>query len=181
MCLAERALMWLTTGDVMSKSMLAEIDRLRQMTVGELRVKWRELYREESRSRNRDFLWRRLAWRVQELALGGLSDRAKARIAELAPPDLEFTRARVPADFKVPEAPVATPPPKTTRDARLPVPGTVITRTWHGRDLRLTVLADGYELDGTRYGSLSEAARAATGAHWNGKLFWGVVQRNRKK
>lgn len=71
--------------------------------------------------------------------------------------------------------------PKTVRDLRLPTAGTVITRTWRGRDLRLVVLEDGFELDGVRYGSLSEAARAVTGAHWNGKLFWGLTQRTRKK
>jgi hypothetical protein len=54
------------------------------MKVAQLRVRWRELFGEDSRSNNRDFLWRRLAWRVQELAYGGLSERAKARLAELS-------------------------------------------------------------------------------------------------
>ena len=52
----------------MYKTTLGELGALRQMTVAELRVRWRELYGEDSRSRNKDFLWRRLAWRVQELA-----------------------------------------------------------------------------------------------------------------
>src|SRR5512136_1214484 len=113
------------------------------MTVGELRARWVELYGEESRSRNRDYLWRRLAWRVQELAHGGLSDAAKAKIAELAP--TTFSRARVPDGFQ-PLATDAAPverPPRTTRDPRLPSPGTVITRRWRGRELRLFVLDDG--------------------------------------
>jgi hypothetical protein len=161
--------------------MLAEIARLRTLSVGQLRDEWFRLYGQATASRNRDFLFRRCAYRVQELAYGGLSDRAKQRLAELAPTDLEFTRARVPTGFDPPVAPVATPPPKTKRDLRLPTPGTVISRQWHGRELRLAVLADGFEMDGVRYGSLSEAARAATGAHWNGRLFWGLTQRNRKK
>ncbi len=165
----------------MDKSMLGEINRLRQMTVGELREEWLRLYGEPSRSRNRDFLWRRLAWRVQELAVGGLSDAAKGRIVELAP--ATFTRTQVRRGFQLPDGDAGPPPakPKTFRDARLPSPGTVIVRRWRGRDLRLVVLQDGFELDGVRYGSLSEAARAATGSHWNGRLFWGVTQRSRRK
>jgi len=161
-------------------SMLREIQRLRAMTVAQLQVRWRELYGEESRSRNRDFLWRRLAWRVQELQLGGLSDRARARINELAPD--AFIRAQVPRGAVSETIPIqdVTSRPKTVRDARLPSVGTIIARRWRGKELRLHVLQDGYELDGVRYASLSEAARAVTGAHWNGKLFWGLAQRKRR-
>ena len=164
----------------MEASMLREIQRLRAMTVAQLQVRWRELYGEESRSRNRDFLWRRLAWRVQELQLGGLSDRARARINELAPD--AFIRAQVPRGAVSETIPIqdVTSRPKTVRDARLPSVGTIIARRWRGKELRLHVLQDGYELDGVRYASLSEAARAVTGAHWNGKLFWGLAQRKRR-
>ena len=165
----------------MEKTMLHEINRLRSMTVAELQVRWRELCGEPSSSRNRDFLWKRLAWRVQELAHGGLSDRARNRIAELAPAD--FVRAvtpRIPAPVDLPVADAAPPRPRTVRDVRLPSAGTVITRKWRGRELRLLVLDGGFELDGVRYGSMTEAAQAATGSHWNGRLFWGVTQRKRR-
>jgi len=77
----------------MKKSMLREIHAIQQMSVGELRDKWRQLYDgEESRSRNRAYLVKRLCWRLQELEYGGLSDRAKAKIEELAPDG--FVRAR---------------------------------------------------------------------------------------
>src|SRR5882672_211852 len=74
----------------------AQILALEKMTVGQLREKWRELYGgEETRSFNRLYLWRRLAWRVQELAYGGLSERAKSRIAELnKDDDLRFLPPR---------------------------------------------------------------------------------------
>ena len=61
----------------MDTSMLGRINALRRMTVGELRDEWFRLYGEPTRSRNRDYLFRRLAWRVQELQHGGLSDRAR--------------------------------------------------------------------------------------------------------
>lgn len=159
--------------------MLNEIQRLRSMTVSELREQWLRLYGEPSRSRNRDYLWRRLAWRVQEQQLGGLSDRAKTRIEELAPDG--FMRARTPV-MELPEtpAPEPDPAPRSKRDLRLPAVGTIISRTYRDRELRLLVLDDGFELDGTRYDSLSEAARAVTGSHWNGPLFFGLRQRKRQ-
>jgi hypothetical protein len=165
---------------VVNKSMLAEIQRLRGLSVTELQVEWQRLYAEPSRSRNKEFLFRRLAWRCQELQYGGLSDRAKAMLIELAPDG--FTRGRTPTTAGVPrdETPDSVARPRTIRDIRLPSPGTVISRQYRGRELRLLVLDDGFELEGVRYGSLSEAARVVTGQHWNGRLFWGLTQRRRK-
>lgn len=161
--------------------MLREISRLRELSVADLRAEWLRLYGEPSRSRNRDYLWRRLAWRVQELADGGLSDSARARVVELA--RTGFCRARTPAEIDGPlqDGPgteVTTPLPPW-RGQRLPPPGTVIVRNYKGKELRLVVLTDGCELDGIRYGSLSEAARAITGSKWNGRLFWGLSKRKR--
>lgn len=164
----------------MADSVITQIRALKMMSVGQLRGEWLRLYGEPTSSRNRDYLWRRLAWRVQELAHGGLSDRAKARIEELAPDG--FQRAVTPRTPVAVESPNVAPPPrpKPVRDIRLPSPGTVITRTWRGRDLRLLVLDDGFELDGVRYASLSEAARAVTGQRWNGPLYWGLRERKRR-
>jgi hypothetical protein len=74
-----------------------------------------------------------------------------------------------------------TTPRPTRRKPDLPAAGTVITRRWRGRDLEMRVLEDGFELDGLVHKTLSAAAKAVTGAHWNGKLFWGLVGRKRKK
>ena len=162
----------------MTRSMLITINELRQMTVAELRSEWLRLYGEPSRSRNREYLFRRLAWRVQELAYGGLSARAKARIAELAPES--FARARTPLMANdTPAAASDVASPRSPRYPRLPSPGTVLVREYRDRELRLTVLESGFELDGTVYGSLSEAARAVTGSKWNGRLFWGLTKRKR--
>ena len=163
----------------MSESIVHQIQALQRMTVGQLRVEWQRLYGEPTRSRNRVYLWRRLAWRVQELQLGGLSDDAKARIVALAP--ATFVRSQIPPGFE--PGPTATPrPPGPTarRDPRLPAPGSTITREYRGQTLRLQVLDDGFELDGVHYDSLSEAARVVTGQRWNGPLFWGLTKRNRK-
>lgn len=163
----------------MSQSVIAQIRELQQMTVRELRAKWAELFPgEQARSRNRVYLWRRLSWRLQEIELGGISERARGRAVELAAD--ASVRVRPPRGFD-PAAlvPMGSGKLKTKRDPRLPRPGTVITRAYRGRELRLTVRDDDFELDGRLYGSLSEAARAATGQRWNGPLFWRLSKRSR--
>ncbi|MBZ5640607.1 MAG: DUF2924 domain-containing protein [Acidobacteriia bacterium] len=165
----------------MQGGVIAQIEAFRKMTVADLRREWERLHGEPTRSRNREYLWRRLAWRVQELAHGGLSDTAKARVAELAPQ--AFARAPVPGGFQPPPvqpAPVEEPS-RTVRDPRLPSPGTVITRRYHGREIRVVVTEDGFEWDGRQFGSLTEVARAVTGQHWNGRLFFGLTERKRRK
>ncbi len=150
-------------------SVTAQIEALRSMTVGQLRLKWRELYGEETRSGNRDYLWRRLAWRVQELAYGGLSERAQVRIKELG----DDLRMLPPRRWQ----PAAQPPPAgRVRDRRIPQPGVVLSRRYHGQEIRVTVLEDGFEWNGRRFKSLSALARQVTGQRWNGLLFFGLTK-----
>jgi hypothetical protein len=163
-------------------SVLAQINELRGMKVAELRLKWVELFGEASRSNNRDFLWRRLAWRVQELAFGGLSERAKARLAELSKEvDLRFLPPR--GWKEALEAATAARPamaPGPVRDPRLPKPGTVLSRPYRGHDIRVSVLEKGFEHAGRPYRSLSAIAREVTGQRRNGLLFFGLTKRDRK-
>lgn len=165
-------------------SPIAEIQALRRMTVAELRVRWVEICGSEPRSRNRDYLWRRLAWKVQERAYGGLSEAARARLAELGSEvSLGDLRVRPPKGFDpdaVADAADGATPVRPIRDPRLPRPGTVLVRPYRGRELRVLVTEDGFEWDGRRFGSLTETARAITGQHWNGRLFFGMTPRSRK-
>ena len=164
----------------METTLLRELQRIQRLSVNELQAEWSRLYNGEAcRSRNRTFLVKRLCWRVQELVHGGLSGAAKARIDELCP--ATFTRTRTPREG-LDAAVVANKESaaRSKRDPRLPSPSTVITRTYRGRELRLLVLEDGFELDGVHYRSLSEAARAVTGSRWNGRLFFGLTERKRR-
>lgn len=158
----------------------AKIVALQKMTVAQLREKWKELYSgEETRSFNRVYLWRRLAWRVQELAYGGLSKRANARIVEInRDDDLRFLPPRTwnPESFAA-LAPALRHNTRPVRDARLPAPDSVITREYHGQHLRVTVLDKGFEWEGRPYRSLSAIAREVTGQQWNGLLFFGLTGR----
>ncbi len=167
----------------MPDTVTAQILALQKMTVRELKVKWRELYGEDTRSCNRQYLWRRLAWRVQELAYGGLSERANARIAELNQDDdlrmLPPRRWQPPCNGNgnQPEPQEARRP---LRDPRLPRPGSTLTRRYRGHEIRVTVLEEGFEYEGHHYGSLSALAREITGQRWNGLLFFGLTKRERK-
>ena len=64
--------------------MRKEIEDLSRMTVSQLREKYLEVFGDESRSTHRQFLFRRIAWRIQALAEGGLSERARRRALEIA-------------------------------------------------------------------------------------------------
>jgi hypothetical protein len=160
-------------------SVIAQIEALKGMTVSQLRLKWRELYGDDTRSCNRVYLWRRLAWRVQELAYGGLSERAKARLAELNRDDdlrmlpprgwknaLEAVTARASNAYCGP-----------VKDPRLPKPGAVLSRQYRGHDIQVTVSDKGFDWEGRPYRSLSAVAHAVTGQKWNGLLFFGLTNR----
>jgi len=154
------------------KRELAALDR---MTVDELRVKHRLVFGEENRSRHRDYLRKRIAWRLQALAEGGLSERARQRALEIAN-DADL-RIRMPV---APQMPPAAPERtkvhvfREGRDARLPIPGTTLTRVYRGETIRVTVLEDGFEYEGERYRSLTAVAKKVTGSHWNGIHFFGI-------
>ena len=164
----------------MERTMAARIRELRGMSVGELAARYREVFGEETRSRNKDWLWKRVAWRMQALEEGDLSDRARRRAAELAR-DADV-RVRPPRDVfekrgaagRTRTEPAAFAP---HRDVRLPLPGTTLTREYKGRVLRVTVLDGGFEFEGRVYRSLSAVAKEVTGSQWNGFLFFGLIGR----
>ena len=163
----------------MDAELLAEIDDLRQMTVGTLRTKHREVFGEESRSSNKQFLFRRIAWRLQARVEGDLAERTRRRALELA--DDADLRIRAPEGFFVEPGPSCAPRPPDRagagRDRRLPAPGTLVTRQYENRRIVVKVLEDGFEYQSQRYRSLSAIAREVTGTRWNGLLFFGLAER----
>ena len=157
----------------MNPSIASEIERLGELKTAALRTRYREILGEESRSSNRQLLLRRIAWRLQARAEGDLSERARQRALEIAD-DAEL-RQRAPNDFlteSVPPLAAASPHRKTPhRDARLPVPGTVLPRQYENRRIVVTVLEDAFEYQSRRYRSLSAVAREVTGTRWKRKNF----------
>lgn len=148
----------------------ADLAALGSLTVAGLARKYEELFGTPSRSRNKEYLRKRLAFRIQELAEGGLSPKALARIEELnrnAPPLGSRAAAKA---ARAPEP--GTQDPAPSRDPRLPAPGTVLTRLHGKTEHRVGVLDVGFEYEGKPYRSLSMIAREITGTSWNGFLFF---------
>ncbi len=149
-----------------------EIDGLRHQTVGQLKVKYRAVFGQESRSNHKQFLVRRIAWRLQANAEGDLSERAGQRALALAQ-DAEL-RIRAPESF-VKELSGATGKRRSDpRDPRLPAPGTWLNRQFQGQAVAVEVLEKGFRYQESVYKSLSAVARHVTGTQWNGFLFFGL-------
>jgi hypothetical protein len=154
----------------MTPDLYREIEALRREKTKALKVRYRELFGESSPSSNHAHLFRRIAWRLQALAEGELSERARERAAELAS-DVDV-RLRPPRQFwrEIGEKRATHP----GRDPRLPGPGTVLERRYQARIICVKVLPDGFEYDGKQYASLSAIASVVTGMRWNGFSFFGL-------
>jgi len=153
-------------------SMWHEIDRLRHQTVGQLKVKYREVFGLESRSNHKQFLVRRIAWRLQANAEGDLSERARQRALALAQ-DAEL-RIRAPESFLKECSGGTGKWRRDTRDSRLPAPGTCLTRQYQGQAIVVEVLEKGFCYQERVYQSLSAVARHVTGTQWNGFSFFAL-------
>lgn len=131
-------------------SIRVELARLQIMELDELKEKWRELYGKEAPDCGKVLLRRQLAFRIQELRYGGISETTQAALIEIGNT------------------------PKVKPNAGGVIPGTKFEREWKGKLFIVTANDDGFELNGKNYKSLSGAAAAITGTQWNGKKFFGV-------
>lgn len=157
-----------------TESIDAAVTALTRMSVGQLKARYAEVFGEESRSGNGAYMRKKIAWRIQSLAEGSLSERARARAAELArDADIRTTLPRPPKALAT-SVPVVLAAPRITAHDRLPIPGTVLTRAYRGQRIEVKVLAQGFDYQGQVYRSLSAVAKAITGSHWNGLLFFGL-------
>jgi len=157
-----------------------EVAALKRMTAGQLREKYREVFGEETRARHKAFLIKRIIWRMQALAEGDLSERARRRAEELAnDADLRLgpPKAKPSSSGSAGHAAMATV--RLSGDPRLPMPGAVLTREYKGETVEVVVLPKGFQYAGKVYRSLSAVAKAITGTHWNGYHFFGLTKREK--
>jgi hypothetical protein len=147
-----------------------EVATLERLTVGQLRQRFAELFGETTLASNRAWLVKRIAWRLQALAEGDLSECARRRAAELArDADLRLNAPRRQTTTAPPPEPVTVPTPV---DPRLPPPGTILTRPYKGQLVQVQVLTDGFAYAGRVFPSLSAVAKVITGSHCNGFHFF---------
>ena len=136
--------------------------------------RYQKVFGERTTTAHKQHLVRRIAWRLQVLAEGDLSERAHRRALKIA--DDRDLRVNVPASaMKLGRVAVKRKPIQP--DLRRPLPGSVLSRAFRGQTIEVQVLEDGFEYQGQRYGSLSAVARAATGTRWNGLTFFGLGKR----
>jgi hypothetical protein len=161
----------------MQKTISVQINELRDMSVGALRERYEELFKETPGSRNKQNLIKRIAYRLQEQLEGSLSERARKRAAELA--DEAHIRVRSQPGVQGEDTPVAVPA-QVKRDSRLPPAGTVLVREFGGKRHEVTVREQDVLYAGKNYRSLSSVARAITGTPWNGFRFFSLTREETK-
>ncbi len=154
-----------------------QLATLQRLSVKELHERYAEAFGEGTNTNNRAWLIKRIAWRLQAMAEGGLSERARRRAEELAND----------ADLRLSPPKIQTMPKQTTgrtastilaekSDDRLPLPGTIITREYKGQTIQVRVLPQGFEYAGEVYKSLSAVAKVVTGSHVNGYAFFRLAK-----
>jgi hypothetical protein len=147
----------LTVAAIPPTDVLRQVALLREASAAELKLRWGELFGTEPPPFSRSFLQSRLAYRIQELAHGGLKPEIVARLESLGErlDGGNVTLRRIRADDR-------------------PLAGTKLIRAHQGVEHVVTVLDDGFDYEGRPYQSLSAIARAITGTRWNGWVFFGL-------
>jgi hypothetical protein len=139
-----------------TEPVLAQLAALKSTPTPALKARWRELFKSEPPPYNRRFLEHRLAYRIQELAYGGLSSTAEKRLKALA---IDTVSKKAKGAPKPLDRPIA---------------GTQLIRHWQGVEHHVTVRETDFEYQGRPYQSLSAVARTITGTRWNGLVFFGL-------
>ena len=149
----------------MENLILSRILALKTASLAELQKEYGALYGDKKAlSSNKTYLWQRIAYRIQEIEYGGLPKEAKNKVKKLAQEyDPINNKALRPANGAENRC--------VSRDRRLPLPGTIITKNYKGTDIRVKILEKSFEYNGKVYRSLTSIAKEVTGSHWNGYLF----------
>ena len=151
----------------MTQSVLKQVAELPELNSEQLKERWRALFGSEPPAYNKPYLIKRLAYRIQELAFGGLSEAAQAQLHDAL------------GDEDGNDLPGRKKPRRGTPG--MPVLGTRLVREYRGERHEVTVVSGGFEFEGRKYRSLSAITKAITGAHWNGPGFFGLRQRLKKE
>jgi hypothetical protein len=161
----------------MEADIINQIEGLRRVKVRELRDRYKEIFGEESRSNHKEFLFRRIAWRLQALAEGDLSERARQRAVEIAQ-DADLRICGPKPEGTSPDGIGGRQSPSS--DRRVPLVGTLLIRHYKNRKITVQVLDGGFQYEDRFYKSLSAIAREVTGTQWNGYLFFGLKARTKR-
>jgi len=156
----------------MAETNLSEIMELKEKPLAELKAKYEELFSDQKApSNNKVFIWRKIAYRLQELEYGGISTETQTKIQQLIQQYDPINNKALRPDAAIENR---TKKQDLSRDKRLPVPGTVIIKEYKGIKLEVKILESGFEYHNKIYRSLTAIAKEVTRAHWNGYLFFNL-------
>jgi hypothetical protein len=149
---------------------------LAKLSAPELRSRYGELFNEVTRVRNKDWLTKKILWRLQTNSEGDISERARQRALEIAnDSDLRMS----PPKTSVPLSSITSVMQHRT-DSRLPPPGNTIVKHYKGETHEVIVLEHGFEYLGDTFRSLSAVAEKISGSHCSGNLFFGLKAKRAK-
>ena len=158
-----------------------EVALLHRMTVGQLREKYQETWGEPTNTRNKQWLVKRITWKMQANIEGDISERARRRAAELARgTDIRTTAPKATKPITKPVGNTVTGFVQPEEDNRLPPPKSVLERVYKGEKILVLVLENGFEYEGAIYKTLSAVAKKITGQHCNGYHFFNLNKKGGK-
>jgi hypothetical protein len=162
--------------DNTDSELLAEIEKLKLMTVPQLKARHAEVIGNPARTDHPQLLIRQIAYRLQEQVYGGLPEEVRQYAIAIAKtlPARKRLSCKAPADST--ERRSTTAKLITSHDSRLPMPGSFLVKEHRGNRIVVRVLDNGFEYDGRKFSSLSAVAQAVTGTKWNGFLFFGLAK-----
>ena len=153
------------------KPLIERILALKEASLEALQAQYCALFGKESPcSNNKLFIWRRIAYRLQEEAYGPLTAVAQERVGELIKMYDPINNSSLRAE----DAPVPGKKKTLSRDRRLPIPGAIIRKSYKGTTVEVKTLEKGFEYNDKIYRTLSAVAKAITGDHWNGYKFFTI-------
>jgi hypothetical protein len=156
------------TGNDRQSTVLRQVAGLETLSMEQLREQWRTLFGSEPPAYSSSFIKKRLAYRLQEIAFGGLSEEAKEKmktiLEENGYDELGGKRVK-----------------KSSIKSNLPIIGTRLIREWNDKRYEVTVVKEGFEFAGRKYRSLTAITKAITGTHWNGPAFFGLRSSGKSK
>ena len=143
-------------------SVAAQVAALHQMPMVDLWKLWDQYFRRRPENPNRNYIQSRVAYKIQEAALGGLSSETQRRLINIGMRHSKIKGRQLPREIEL-------------------APGTVLIREWAERDHKVTVTATGtFEYEGQHFKSLTAVARHISGTHWSGPLFFGLKNKHKE-
>ena len=162
----------------MAINVAKKVATLRHMTVSDLRDRYNEVFGEDTHARNKQWLIKRIAWKLQANAEEDISERARRLAHQIAmETDIRASLPRVTRPATTETLETASTMISPPANDRIPLPGTALVKRYKGRSIQVMVRPNSFEFEGTQYKSLTAIARVVSGQNnINGFQFFGLCK-----